>query len=62
MGSENPHVAIQHSRDSAKVNVFCAVACVKVYGPFLFVKKKKKKSWNCVQQQHAGALVTASVA
>jgi hypothetical protein len=60
MGSENPHVAIQHSRDSAKVNVFCAVACVKVYGPFLFVEKKN--NWNCVQQQHAGALVTASVA
>ena len=35
-GTENPHEIIQYERDSPKVNVFCAVSCNKVYGPFFF--------------------------
>jgi hypothetical protein len=35
-GSENPHVFVEHQRDSPKVNVFCAISSQKVYGPFFF--------------------------
>jgi hypothetical protein len=38
-GGENPHTVVEHSRDSPKINVFCAVSCDKVYGPFFFGKK-----------------------
>lgn len=35
-GTENPRETVQHIRDSPKVNVFCALSCEKVYGPFFF--------------------------
>ena len=37
-GTENPHVTMEHVRDSPKVNVFCAVFSCKVYGPFFFAE------------------------
>jgi hypothetical protein len=37
-GTENPHVTLEHERDSSKVNVFCAISKEKVYGPFFFVE------------------------
>jgi hypothetical protein len=37
-GTENPHVTVEHVRASPKVNVFCAVASCKVYGPFFFAE------------------------
>ena len=33
-GTEDSHKIIEHVRDSPKLNVFCAVSSVKVYGPF----------------------------
>jgi hypothetical protein len=39
-GTETPHVAIEHERDSPKVNVFCAISRTRVFGPFLFAEKK----------------------
>jgi hypothetical protein len=33
---QNPHTTLEHERDSPKVNVFCATAQTKVYGPFFF--------------------------
>jgi hypothetical protein len=33
-GTENPRELVQYVLDSPKVNVFCAVSCTKVYGPF----------------------------
>lgn len=38
-GSENPHQFQQFMRDSPKVNVFCAMSCEKIYGPFFFGEK-----------------------
>ena len=38
-GSENPHVYVEHRRDSPKVNVFCAISSQKVYGPFFFAEE-----------------------
>uniref|UniRef100_UPI00358EB2A0 histone-lysine N-methyltransferase SETMAR-like n=1 Tax=Myxine glutinosa TaxID=7769 RepID=UPI00358EB2A0 len=38
-GLENPHETVEHERDSPKVNVFCAVSQIKVYGPFFFEGK-----------------------
>jgi hypothetical protein len=38
-GSENPHAYVEHVRDSPKVNVFCAIANNKVYGPFFFIEQ-----------------------
>lgn len=35
-GTENPHVTLEHKRDSAKVNVFCTISKEKFYGPFFF--------------------------
>ena len=35
-GTEPPHQIVEHTRDSPKVNVFCAVSQDKVYGPFFF--------------------------
>ena len=35
-GLQNPHAHIEHFRDSQKVNVFCAISCSSVYGPFFF--------------------------
>lgn len=32
----NPHVSLEHVRDSPKVNVFCAMSKKRVYGPFFF--------------------------
>lgn len=37
-GTENPRLVLQHVRDSPKVNVFCAMSCAKVYGPFFFAE------------------------
>ena len=37
-GKENPHVFIEHERDSPKVNVFCVISKNHVYGPFFFGK------------------------
>lgn len=38
-GSENPHFYQEHTRDSEKVNVWCAVSCSRVIGPFFFGEK-----------------------
>lgn len=35
-GLQNPHVTLEHERDTPKLNVFCAVSLKKVYGPFFF--------------------------
>ena len=35
-GKENPHATIEHERDSAKVNVFCAISKNHVHGLFFF--------------------------
>lgn len=37
-GTENPKAIIEHVRDSPKVNVFCAISKLKVYGPFFFME------------------------
>ena len=31
-GTENPLEIVEHVRDSPKLNVLCAISCVKVYG------------------------------
>ncbi|GBN90537.1 hypothetical protein AVEN_54331-1 [Araneus ventricosus] len=33
-GTELPHVIVEQERDSPKVNVFCAISKIKLYGPF----------------------------
>jgi len=38
-GSGNPHVSVEHWRDSPKVNVFSAISSQKVYGPFFFAEE-----------------------
>ncbi|GBM57625.1 hypothetical protein AVEN_225008-1 [Araneus ventricosus] len=38
-GSEKPSTVIEHERDSAKVNVFCAISSRKLYGPFFFSER-----------------------
>jgi hypothetical protein len=30
---------VEHSRDSPRINIFCAVSCDKLYGPFFFGEK-----------------------
>ena len=35
-GTENPHVIVQHIRESPKISVFAAVSKFKIYGPFFF--------------------------
>jgi hypothetical protein len=42
-GTENPHVSLEHERDSPKVNVFCAISKEKVYGPFFFNGKHRHR-------------------
>ena len=37
-GLQNPHGALEHERDSPKVNVFCALSQTKVHGPFFFAE------------------------
>jgi len=37
-GLQNPQEALEHERDSPKVNVFCALWQTKVYGPFFFAE------------------------
>ena len=37
-GTEQPHAQIEHQRESPEVNVFCAVSCEKVHGPFFFTE------------------------
>jgi len=37
-GLQNPQEALEHERDSPKVNVFCALSQTKVYGPFFFAE------------------------
>ena len=39
-GLQNPQEALEHERDSPKVNVFCALSQAKVYGPFFFLKTR----------------------
>jgi hypothetical protein len=39
LGTENPHTAVEHSRDSPKGIVFCALPNNKIYGPLFFVKE-----------------------
>ena len=36
LDEENPYATIEHERDSAKVNVFCAILKNHVHGPFFF--------------------------
>ncbi|PNF24476.1 hypothetical protein B7P43_G06841 [Cryptotermes secundus] len=36
--SENPPVSLEHVRDKAKLNVFCALSKERVYGPFFFIE------------------------
>lgn len=36
--TEPPHVVIEHERDSPEVNVFCAISCTRIFGPFFFVE------------------------
>ena len=38
-GEENPHVVMEYERDSPKVNVWCALTCDTVIGPFFFAEK-----------------------
>jgi hypothetical protein len=38
-GTENPHVTLEHERDSLKVNVFFAISKVNIYGRRFFVGK-----------------------
>ena len=38
-GTENPKSVVEVARDSPKVNVFCAVSTLKVYGPFFFLEQ-----------------------
>ncbi|GBN59765.1 hypothetical protein AVEN_10558-1 [Araneus ventricosus] len=38
-GTEKPSTVIEHERDSAKVNVFCAISSRKLYGPFFFSER-----------------------
>jgi len=33
-----PQEALEHERDSLKVNLFCALSQTKVYGPFFFAE------------------------
>ena len=35
---QNPEEALEHERDSLKVNVFCALSQTRVYGPFFFAE------------------------
>jgi hypothetical protein len=37
-GTVNPRATVEHVHASPKVNVFCAVASRKVYGPFFFAE------------------------
>ncbi|GBM15819.1 hypothetical protein AVEN_262966-1 [Araneus ventricosus] len=39
MGYGEPSTVIEHERDSAKVNVFCAISSRKFYGPFSFSER-----------------------
>ena len=43
-GKENPYATIEHERDSAKVNVFCAISKNHVQGPFFF----EGNVWQCL--------------
>jgi hypothetical protein len=36
-GTENLHSTIEHVRDSPKINVFCAISQMKIYGQFIFM-------------------------
>jgi hypothetical protein len=36
--TENPHIILEHERDSLKVNVFCDISKDKFYGPLFFVE------------------------
>jgi hypothetical protein len=38
-GTENPRARAEHVPNPPKVNVFCAMSCKKVYGPFSFQEK-----------------------
>jgi len=37
-GLQNPQEALEHERDSPKVNVFCVLSQTKVYGPIFFAE------------------------
>jgi hypothetical protein len=38
LGSQNPHVSLEHIRDCLKVNVFCPLSKERVYGSFFFME------------------------
>jgi hypothetical protein len=38
-GSESPHAVREYERDGPKVNVWCALSCHEVSGPFFFQEK-----------------------
>lgn len=38
-GLRNPNTTLQHERDSVKINLYCAIYCTKVYGPFFFADR-----------------------
>ncbi|GBM84527.1 hypothetical protein AVEN_246184-1 [Araneus ventricosus] len=38
-GTEKPSTVIEHERDSAKINVFCAISSRKLYGSFFFSER-----------------------
>ena len=45
-GSENPHMVIEHIRDSPKVNVWCGLLHDRLVGPFLFAEDTAPKEVN----------------
>jgi hypothetical protein len=38
LGGENPHEIVEYVWDSPKLNAFCVISSVKVYGPFFFAE------------------------
>ena len=50
-GLQNLQEALEHVRDSPKVNVFCALSQTKVYGPFFFCWKRGQ--WGNVSRDAA---------
>jgi hypothetical protein len=50
---EQSHAQIEHRCDSPKVNIFCAVSCDKVHGPFFFTEAT---DWRLISE-HVGKLV-----
>ena len=38
-GAANLHVIVEHVHNSPKMNVFCAISCRKIYGPFFLLER-----------------------